>query len=217
MIMSERDARGPEENQESKFHLTFVEVLLNFRRSCLFRLPPRQGQCSRQAACRHALARPRASGATTPRRGTAAKAPAERAQRAETHATIRARRIPSRKSSASPPAAVGRFLPLRWGGNRRKLAETRRGRLAQGRDAYPPSACFTAAQALAKSLSPPYLAFQAAVTPPMSLMVLAPQEATASATAASIAASSICLGKKRSITAISAFSLPARSGRLPFS
>src|SRR5260370_13626842 len=167
MIMSEREARGGEENEDSNFHLKFVELLLNFRPSGLFRLPPRQGQCSRQAACRHALARPRASGATTPRRGTAAKAPAERAQRAETHATIRARRIPSRKSSASPPAAVGRVLPLRRGGNRRKLAETRRGLLAQGRDAYPASACFTAAEPFAKSIWPPIFAFTAAITPPI--------------------------------------------------
>src|SRR5258707_1494671 len=75
MIMSERDARGPEENQDSKFHLTFVEVLLNFRPSCLFRLPPRQGQCSRRAACRHAPSPAPARGAATPPRRRAAEQP----------------------------------------------------------------------------------------------------------------------------------------------
>src|SRR5438552_9972680 len=69
------------------------------------------------------------------------------------------------------------------------------------------SVLFTAADALAKSIWPAYLALSAAITPPMSLTVLAPAAATASRTAASTAASSICLGRKRSMTAISAFSL----------
>ena len=46
---------------------------------------------------------------------------------------------------------------------------------------------------------------------------VAPDDLIASLTAAATAVSSICLGRKRSITAISAFSLSARSARLPFS
>jgi hypothetical protein len=54
------------------------------------------------------------------------------------------------------------------------------------------------------------------MTLPMSLILAAPVSATAAATAWRIAASSIWLGRKLSITAISAPSLAASSGRLPW-
>src|SRR5258708_31371515 len=46
---------------------------------------------------------------------------------------------------------------------------TARRRSVPGRDGYPANAFFTAADALAKSIWPAYLALTAAITPPMSL------------------------------------------------
>src|SRR5260370_26007590 len=94
--MRERNARGREEKQDKKFHLTFVEVLLNFRPSCLFRLPPRQGQCSRRAACRHTPpAPPAARCAAPPHRPAAEHAPGTAAHTANTGTTPVARLSPN--------------------------------------------------------------------------------------------------------------------------
>src|SRR5260370_20690487 len=109
--MRERNARGREEKQDKKFPLTFVEVLLNFRPSCLFRLPPRQGQCSRRAACRHAPPPPRAGGAPTPPRRAAPETPAGKAQRAANPATNPARRCSSQTRKASSPPLLRRASP----------------------------------------------------------------------------------------------------------
>jgi hypothetical protein len=76
-------------------------------------------------------------------------------------------------------------------------------------------AVLTSALARAGSIDPPSLSFTSAMTRPMSFMLVAPVSATISRIFASASAAPNCCGRKRSMTAISASSIWARSSR-PF-